>query len=355
MKKNGLLALEDGTIFWGESVGADGICQGEIVFNTAMTGYQEILSDPSYQGQIINFTYPHIGNTGINAIDFESDYHGPQGVLMHQICRWPGHRLSYQSLPEFLKKQHIQALSGIDTRKLTHILRNKGCQTACIMTEDMDVSHAIALAKQAAKPSRVRPIFSASNHQALRHVITLDFGIKQSMIFKLIELGCRVTSVPYSTPVQTILSYKPDGIFLSNGPGDPAIYREAIPTLQALLDLQIPIMGICLGHQLLALASGAKTIKMKQGHHGTNHPVCETASGRVFISSQNHGYAVELSSLPRQLRVTYTSLLDKSIIGIERTDVPAFGFQGHPEGHPGPHDFTHLFEQFKKMMDSKRA
>lgn len=361
--KNGLLALEDGTLLWGESVGAEGSFVGELVFNTAMTGYQEILTDPSYAGQIISFTYPHIGNVGVNDEDSESDHIWAKGVIMRQLAKWPSSWRSKGDLQSLLKAQKVIALSGVDTRKLTHILRTKGSLNACIMGGTVDPIFAIAQAKNFSGTEgkniaqEVSCPFPYQWHHPgpAPHVVVLDFGIKRAILQKLVSFGSALTVVPHNTTAEAILKLKPDGIFLSNGPGDPSACKEAVQTIKALLAYNIPMFGICLGHQLLAIASGAKTVKMENGHHGANHPILEIATGKVLISSQNHGFAVDESSLPPCLVVTHRSLFDQSVAGIARKDKPAFGFQGHPEASPGPHELQSLFDQFTNLMEDEHA
>jgi carbamoyl-phosphate synthase small subunit len=363
MKKKGLLALEDGTLLWGDSVGAEGLCVGELVFNTAMTGYQEILTDPSYAGQIISFTYPHIGNVGVNDEDMESDQIWAKGVVMRELAKWTSSWRATGDLQSLLKNQNVSALSGIDTRKLTHILRSKGSQNAAIMTGEIDVDFAVAQArlfaglegKNMTQAVSCAIPYTRKSSDSSPHVVVLDFGIKNAILEKLAASGCHLTVLPADTTAPTILALKPEGVFLSNGPGDPAACNEAIQTIRTLLEAAIPIFGICLGHQLLALASGAKTVKMEHGHHGSNHPILEIASGKVLISSQNHGFAVDEKTLPPCLRVTHRSLFDKSVAGIARRDKPAFSFQGHPEASPGPHELEILFDQFIHLMDQKHA
>ena len=363
MEKDGLLALEDGTLLWGESVGAEGVFVGELVFNTAMTGYQEVLTDPSYAGQIISFTYPHIGNVGVNEDDRESDQIWAGGVVMRKLAQWPSNWRATGDLQSLLKNQNVVALSEIDTRKLTHILRTKGSLNACIMGGKVDVDFALRQAKGFSglegknMTQEVASDFLSEwgVQDASLHVVVLDFGIKNAILQKLVASGCRLTVVPPNATADAILKLKPDGIFLSNGPGDPAACYGAIQTIRILLESLIPIFGICLGHQLLALASGAKTVKMEQGHHGANHPILEIATGKVWISSQNHGFAVDEKTVPPCLMVTHRSLFDKSVAGIARKDKPAFSFQGHPEASPGPHELQVLFDQFVRLMENEHA
>jgi carbamoyl-phosphate synthase small subunit len=363
MEKNGLLALEDGTLLWGESVGAAGVFVGELVFNTAMTGYQEILTDPSYAGQIISFTYPHIGNVGVNEDDMESDQIWAGGIVMRELAKWPSNWRATGDLQSLLKNQNVIALSGIDTRKLTHILRSKGSQNACIMAGKIDLDFALAQArsfsglegKNMTQEVSCKFPYKRSSPGPSHHVVVFDFGIKNAILQKLIASGCHLTVVPANATAETILKLKPDGVFLSNGPGDPAACKDAIQTIRTLLESAIPIFGICLGHQLLSLASGAKTIKMEHGHHGANHPILEIATGKVLISSQNHGFAVDEKTIPSCLTVTHRSLFDKSVAGIARKDKPAFSFQGHPEASPGPHELQTLFDQFITLMENEHA
>ncbi len=363
MKKNGLIALEDGTILWGESVGAEGYFVGELVFNTAMTGYQEILTDPSYAGQIISFTYPHIGNVGINAEDMESKQIWAKGLIMRQLSKVPSSWRAEGDLQSFLKKQNVVALSEIDTRKLTHILRSKGSLNACIMGGQFDPEFALTQAKafsgltgkNLAEEVSCKSPFKRKSTNSLFHVVVLDFGVKASILQKLLDSGLDLTIVPGDTAVEAVLELKPDGVFLSNGPGDPADCKKAILAIKTLLDVEIPLFGICLGHQLLGLASGAQTIKMENGHHGSNHPILEISSKKVFISSQNHGFAIEEPTLPSCLEITHKSLFDGSIAGICRKDKPAFSFQGHPEASPGPHELHLLFDQFITLMEHFHA
>ena len=364
-----VLALADGTVFKGQSIGADGVTSGEVVFNTAMSGYQEILTDPSYCRQIVTLTYPHIGNTGCNAEDFESDANYAAGLIIRDLPRRASNWRSEDDLGSYLKKHGIVAIAGIDTRKLTRILRETGAQAGCILAGEADEFKALAMAKafpglsgmDLAKVVSVKAGYAWTEAEwTLKgykpaaeprfHVVAYDFGIKRNILRMLAERGCRLTVVPAQTPAADVLAMQPDGIFLSNGPGDPEPCDYAIAAIREFLDRGVPTFGICLGHQLLALASGAKTLKMKFGHHGANHPVKDLDSGQVLITSQNHGFAADIDSLPTNLRVTHVSLFDGSLQGIARTDVPAFSFQGHPEASPGPHDLDYLFDRFLDLM-----
>ena len=366
-----LLALQDGTIFRGISVGAPGRTIGEVVFNTAMSGYQEILTDPSYCRQIITLTYPHIGNTATNSEDQESERVFAAGLVIRDLPAVSSSWRKEVELPEFLRRAGVVAIAEIDTRKLTRVLRDKGTMSGCIMTGDVDpataVDHArrfpglagmdlarMVSAKDAYQwnlgatwpgPAPVRP-----KRSGVFDVVVYDFGIKRSILRLLVEHNCRVTVVPAETPAEKVLALRPDGVFLSNGPGDPEPCTYAIEAIRIILAAGIPVFGICLGHQLLGLASGAKTVKMKFGHHGANHPVQDLATGQVLITSQNHGFAVDESSLPATLRPTHRSLFDNSLQGIERSDCLAFSFQGHPEASPGPHDVRPLFARFASLM-----
>lgn len=371
MNKPAVLLLEDGTVFHGMSIGADGCAVGEVVFNTAMTGYQEILSDPSYAKQIVTLTYPHIGNVGANAEDNESVGVFASGLVIRDLPLLASNWRSEMSLGDYLQKYNVVAIADIDTRKLTRLLRDKGAQCGCIMAgENINLAEAqtaisgfpglkgMDLAKEVTVSEayewakgvwRLQGGHSRAE-KFVKHVVAYDFGIKRNILRLLVNRGCRVTVVPATTPAATVLAMRPDGVFLSNGPGDPEPCTYAIDAIQAILAQKIPVFGICLGHQLLALASGAKTEKMKFGHHGANHPVQEKATGRVMISSQNHGFTVAADSLPANLTATHHSLFDGSIQGISRTDCPAFGFQGHPEASPGPHDVESLFDKFAALM-----
>ena len=362
-----ILVLADGTKFRGFSIGVSGHTVGEVVFNTSMTGYQEIISDPSYADQIISFTYPHIGNVGINDEDFESNNIYSKGIVIRDLPFQHSNFRSHCSLSDFLKEKNIVAIAGIDTRRLTKHLRTHGAQPGCILAgENFDDDHALKMAQDfpgllgsdLAKKvtSKTQYIFKEgewklgegfeSMVKQTYNIVAYDFGIKKNILRMFVSRGCKVTVVPATTSIEDVLALKPDGIFLSNGPGDPEPCKYAIESIKGLLKKKIPIFGICLGHQLLALASGAQTEKMKFGHHGANHPVRDLESGKIFITSQNHGFSVNPKSLPKNLIVTHLSLFDKSIQGIERTDVPAFGFQGHPEASPGPTEMSYLFDKF---------
>lgn len=338
MKKNALLALEDGTIFYGESIGASGKFLGEAVFNTAMTGYQEILTDPSYAGQIIVFTTPHIGNVGINFEDQESEKIWAGGVIMRSYSSYVSNWRSQATLKDMLVHQDKIGISGIDTRALAHHIREKGTQKCFVTAGETDAHFAVDL-----------PLLKAKSATSGRfHVAVMDFGVKRSILQKLEEAGCRVTQVTPACSFDEIMSLNVDGVVLSNGPGDPADYD--LGTIKRLVESAVPQFGICLGHQLLARACGAKTVKMRAGHHGTNHPIVDIETKRVLISSQNHNYVVDENSLPSCLKVTHRSLFDGTIAGIRRIDRPVFGFQGHPEASGGPHDFNFLFDNFVKMI-----
>jgi carbamoyl-phosphate synthase small subunit len=368
-----LLALADGSVFRGLSIGADGITTGEVVFNTAMTGYQEILTDPSYTRQIVTLTYPHIGNYGINGEDVESAHIHAAGLVVRDVPRLYSSFRASQSLPDYLKSQNIVAIADIDTRRLTRILREKGAQGGCIMAGRIDEAEALAAARGfpgLAGMDLAKVVTCASAHewdegewklgkgyvprsQDKFHVVAYDFGVKRNILRMLASRGCRLTVVPAKTTAAEALAVNPDGVFLSNGPGDPEPCDYAISAIREIVDKQVPTFGICLGHQLLALASGGKTVKMKFGHHGANHPVKDLESGRVAITSQNHGFAVDAATLPANIRTTHVSLFDGSLQGIARTDAPAFSFQGHPEASPGPHDVSYLFDRFVSMMENK--
>ena len=368
-----ILALADGTIFRGVSIGVEGINTGEVAFNTAMTGYQEILTDPSYCQQIITLTYPHIGNTGTNWEDFESGNVNKvyaAGLVIRDLPLMASNFRKTQTLSEFLQQQNVVAIAEIDTRKLTRILREKGAQSGCIMAGHVDEDSALQAAREfpglagmdLAKVVTCRQSYTwtegewslesgfGATTDYQYHVAAFDFGIKRTILRKLAQRGCKVTVFPAQTSADEILSSRPDGVFLSNGPGDPEPCDYAIAATRTILNQNIPIFGICLGHQLLGLASGARTIKMKFGHHGANHPVQDLKSGKVIITSQNHGFAVDSDTLPATARVTHVSLFDGSLQGFELTDKPAFCFQGHPEASPGPHEADYLFDKFIQMM-----
>ena len=366
-----VLALSDGSIFKGQSIGAAGNTTGEVVFNTAITGYQEILTDPSYARQIVTLTYPHIGNTGATPEDMESAQIYASGLVVRDLSMIASSWRAAEPLGELLKRGRLVAIAGIDTRRLTRLLREKGAQAGCIMTgERMDEAAAVRAARafpglkgmDLAKVVSTRQAYqwndgsigreSAATLRAPQrlHVIAYDFGIKRNILRLLADQGCRLTVVPATTNAADVMAMNPDGVFLSNGPGDPEPCDYAIQAIAELLTTDVPVFGICLGHQLLALASGAKTVKMKFGHHGANHPVQELASGRVIITIQNHGFAVDESTLPENLAATHRSLFDGSLQGVARTDRPAFSFQGHPEASPGPHDLRPLFEAFIQLM-----
>ena len=380
MKQNAVLVLEDGSEFWGQSIGAEGSTVGEVVFNTSMTGYQEILTDPSYAKQIVTLTYPHIGNTGINPEDEESNAIFSSGLIIRDLPkRASNFRMRVEggmTLDAYLKKHGVVAIANIDTRRLTRLLREKGAMAGCILTgqskEKIDQTQALTEAKAfpgMAGMDLAKEVTTAENYHwntktwvlgqgysklnvdSIKFkVVAFDFGVKHNILRILANLGCDITVVPASTTAAEVLAMNPDGVFLSNGPGDPEPCDYAITAIKELLSTQIPIFGICLGHQLLGLASGAQTEKMKFGHHGANHPVQNLETKKVMITSQNHGFAIAESSLPEYLQVTHRSLFDQTIQGIQRTDCPAFSFQGHPEASPGPHDVEPLFEKFVDMM-----
>lgn len=381
-RKPALLALADGSIFRGTSIGAEGVSTGEVVFNTALTGYQEILTDPSYAEQIVTLTYPHIGNVGCNPEDEESSRVWARGLVIRDLPLIASNFRSTEDLATYLKRHNIVGLADIDTRRLTRVLREKGAQNGCLMAGDslsgnnnIDEAKALELARawpglkgmdlakvvSTDKPYpftegawRLGAGFSGKIAPQFK-VVAYDFGVKRNILRMLVERGCDLTVVPAQTPASEVLAMKPDGVFLSNGPGDPEPCDYAIKAIQDIIAAGVPIFGICLGHQLLALASGAKTLKMKFGHHGANHPVQETDTKRVMITSQNHGFAADEATLPANVRVTHKSLFDGSLQGIARTDVPAFSFQGHPEASPGPHDAADLFERFIDLMAQSRS
>jgi carbamoyl-phosphate synthase small subunit len=371
MRTPALLALADGTLFHGEAVGVAGETAGEVVFNTAMTGYQEILTDPSYLRQIVTLTAPHVGNTGCNPVDEESKQVQAAGLIVRDVPRLASNWRSSESLPDYLQRHNVVAIAGIDTRKLTRILRDKGAQHGCIVAGDaLDVESAIAKARafpglngmDLAKLVSIRESqpwrdgtydldVQAFREPARKYkVVACDFGVKQNILRLAAEQGCDITLVPAQTLAADVLAMKPDGVLLSNGPGDPAACDYAIAATREFLDAKIPLFGICLGHQLMGLALGAKTLKMPFGHHGANHPVKDLDDGRVLITSQNHGFAVDPKTLPANTRVTHVSLFDGSLQGFALTDRPAFCFQGHPEASPGPHDIRYLFERFAASM-----
>jgi len=370
-----LLALEDGSLFHGHAAGASGETVGEVVFNTAMTGYQEILTDPSYARQMVTLTYPHVGNTGVNAEDAESRDVQAAGLIVRDVPRRASNWRCAESLPDYLKRHGVVAIAGIDTRRLTRILRNKGALSGCIVAgEQIDAEAALASARgfaglngmDLAKVVSTREPYvwnegiydldrTAFNQPSKRFkVVAYDYGTKLNILRLLAEQGCEVTVVAAQTPAAEVLAMKPDGVFLSNGPGDPAACDYAIAAARTFLDAKIPLFGICLGHQLMGLALGARTVKMKFGHHGANHPVKDLDDGRVLITSQNHGFAVDPATLPANVRVTHTSLFDGSLQGFALTDRPAFCFQGHPEASPGPLDVGYLFKRFAALMEEAR-
>ncbi|MEK6550916.1 MAG: glutamine-hydrolyzing carbamoyl-phosphate synthase small subunit [Pseudomonadota bacterium] len=372
-----LLALEDGSLFYGESVGIAGETVGEVVFNTALTGYQEILTDPSYAEQIITLTYPHIGNTGCNPEDMESSRAWARGLIIRDLPFRHSNFRATESLPEFLQRQKLVAIAGIDTRRLTRILREKGAQNGCILAVAKgkpNEKKALAAARSfpglkgmdLAKEVSTRQTYIWSegswvlgqghrrNITTKFKVVAYDFGVKTNILRMLADRGCALTVVPAKTPAGEVLALKPDGVFLSNGPGDPEPCTYAIQAIREIVATKLPVFGICLGHQLLGLASGARTLKMKFGHHGANHPVQDLDTKRVMITSQNHGFAVDETSLPGTLRVTHRSLFDGTIQGLARTDAPAFCFQGHPEASPGPHDVAPLFDHFISLMQQRK-
>ena len=368
-----VLALEDGSLFYGKSIGVSGETIGEVVFNTAMTGYQEILTDPSYSKQIVTLTYPHIGNVGTNAGDEEASGIHASGLVIRDsamvMSNWRGEK----SLHDYLLENNTVAISDIDTRRLTRLLRDKGAMGGCIIAGDsiddadviararsfaglkgMDLAKEVTTAETYPWSDSVWDLETNQPAQPIEvrfHVVAYDYGVKRNILRMLVERGCKVTVVPAKTPASEVLAMKPDGVFLSNGPGDPEPCDYAIEAIQQILETELPVFGICLGHQLLALACGAKTQKMKFGHHGANHPVQDLSNKKVMITSQNHGFAVDEDSLPDNLEATYRSLFDGSLQGIHRTDKPAFGFQGHPEASPGPHDIAPVFDHFIELME----
>ena len=369
-----ILVLKDGTVFRGTSIGADGVSAGEVVFNTAITGYQEILTDPSYCRQIVTLTYPHIGNTGANEEDVESDRVYAAGLVIRDLPLMASNFRMKWTLDEYLKRENVVAIADIDTRKLTRILRDKGAQEGCIIAGTIDEKAALKAAQDfpGLKGMDLAKVVSCTRNydwdetswvlgqgygkltEPKFNVVAYDFGVKRNILRMLAARGCKITVVPAQTSAKDVLALKPDGVFLSNGPGDPEPCDYAITAIRELLEKSVPLFGICLGHQLMGLASGAQTIKMKFGHHGANHPVQDLDSGRVMITSQNHGFAVDAKTLPANCRVTHVSLFDGSLQGFARTDKPAFCFQGHPEASPGPHDVAYLFDRFTAMMDKQR-
>jgi carbamoyl-phosphate synthase small subunit len=382
LRQPALLALEDGTLFWGESIGIEGQTVGEVVFNTSITGYQEILTDPSYARQIVTLTYPHIGNVGTNSDDEEASGVFASGLVIRDLPLLASSWRSHMPLDEYLRKNKVVGIADIDTRKLTRILREKGAQNGCIVAGgNIDAEVALAAARAfpglkgmdlAKEVSTRQPYEWAQGTWALEsglpghpegpieealphHVVAFDYGVKRNILRMMVDRGCRITVVPAQTPAEEVMKLKPDGIFLSNGPGDPEPCDYAIEAIKTLIETGLPIFGICLGHQLLGLASGAKTVKMKFGHHGGNHPVQDLDSRVVMITAQNHGFAVDEETLPANLRATHRSLFDGSLQGVHRTDCPAFSFQGHPEASPGPHDVAPLFDHFIELIeDSKK-
>lgn len=374
MSTPAILALEDGSVFYGTAIGAEGETSGEVVFNTAMTGYQEILTDPSYSRQIVTLTYPHIGSTGVNEEDVESDRVQAAGLVIRDLPLMASNWRSQGTLKDYLQRNNIVGIADIDTRRLTRILRDKGSQNGAVIAgAGATVERALELAKafpglkgmDLAKEVTSDKIWSWSQSEwSIRggygerteskfKVVAWDYGIKLNILRMLAGRNCEITVVPAQTPASEVLAMKPDGIFLSNGPGDPEPCDYAIKAIREVLETDIPVFGICLGHQLLALASGAKSVKMGHGHHGANHPVQCLADGTVMITSQNHGFAVDEASLPANLEVTYKSLFDGSLQGIRRTDKPAYSFQGHPEASPGPHDVAPLFDEFIRLMEAR--
>jgi len=382
--KTALLALEDGSLFWGKSIGIEGQTTGEVVFNTSMTGYQEILTDPSYCNQIITLTYPHIGNVGTNDDDEESSKVFASGLVVRDVPLIASSWRNQKSLQDYMEENKVIGISDIDTRRLTRILREKGAQNGCIVAgknidekaaidaacgfpglKGMDLAREVttqnpyewmqgswSLEKGSLEggiPEAPRPV----DEKLPFHVVAYDYGVKRNILRMLVDRGCRLTVVPAQLPASEVLTMKPDGVFLSNGPGDPEPCDYAIQSIQEILTTSIPVFGICLGHQLLSLASGARTVKMKFGHHGGNHPVQDLESGQVMITSQNHGFAVDEDSLPDNMHVTHRSLFDGTIQGVQRTDIPAFSFQGHPEASPGPHDISSLFDDFVSLMKER--
>ena len=373
-----VLVLADGSVFKGTSIGADGHSAGEVVFNTAMTGYQEILTDPSYMGQIVTLTYPHIGNTGANAEDVESDKCYASGLIIRDLPTLASNWRMQETLPAYLARNNVVSIANIDTRRLTRLIREKGAQNGCILTgphDDAVIAKALGFAKAApnmagldlAKVVSCKRSYAwntstwalgvgyGKQENPIFHVVAYDYGIKHNILRMLAERGCRITVLPAEATAEAAMALKPDGVFLSNGPGDPEPCEYAIKAIADIISKDIPVFGICLGHQLLALASGARTMKMKFGHHGANHPVQDLATKKVYITSQNHGFAADEKTLPANVRVTHKSLFDGTCQGIERTDKQAFSFQGHPEASPGPHEVGYLFDRFVTMMGAARG
>ena len=370
-----LLALADGSLFHGRSIGAEGSRVGEVVFNTALTGYQEILTDPSYARQLVTLTYPHIGNTGCNAADAESDRVHAAGLIVRDVPLLSSNWREEEDLPQYLARQGVVAIADIDTRRLTRLLRDKGAQNGCLVAGTaIDAEAALAAARGFGGLKGMdlaKVVSTAASYEwregsydldraafvappARLRVVAYDFGVKRNILRMLVDRGCAVTVVPAQTPAGEVLALDPDGVFLSNGPGDPEPCDYAIAAIREFVARRVPTFGICLGHQLLGLASGARTVKMKFGHHGANHPVIDLASGRVMISSQNHGFAVDEASLPGNVKPTHRSLFDGSLQGIELSDAPAYSFQGHPDASPGPHDVAGLFDRFIALMQARR-
>ena len=368
-----LLALADGSIFKGVSIGVDGVSSGEVVFNTAMTGYQEILTDPSYREQMVTLTYPHIGNVGANAEDAESEKVQLAALILREIPRPHSNWRSTQDFREYLHVQNVLAIADIDTRRLTRILRDQGAQNGCLMAGAVDEAEALRRARvwPGLKGMDLAKVVSCkasyrwtrgswnleSNREPVReagklHVVVYDFGVKRNILRMLVDRDCRVTVVPAQTPAEDVLKLKPDGVLLSNGPGDPEPCDYAIRAARKFMQEKLPLLGICLGHQILGLAAGAKTLKMKFGHHGANHPVQDLEAGQVLITSQNHGFAVDEATLPKNIKATHRSLFDGTLQGLRVLDAPAFSFQGHPEASPGPHDVGYLFDRFLRMMQT---
>ncbi len=370
-----ILVLEDGSIFRGLAIGADGLAVGEVVFNTAMTGYQEVLTDPSYAEQIVTLTYPHIGNVGTNREDDECERIWAKGLVIRDLSMIASSFRSSGSLSDFLRSQNVIGIADIDTRRLTRLLRDKGAQNGCLMAGEIDVEHALEAARGFAGLKGMDLAQRVTTQEVYRwdegvwqlgetapdkvgdrpySVVAYDYGTKRNILRMLTTRGCQLTVVPATMPASEVMAMQPDGVFLSNGPGDPEPCDYAISAIREIVESGVPVFGICLGHQLLALASGARTAKMKFGHHGANHPVQHLSTGRVMITSQNHGFAVDESTLPDNLETTHRSLFDHSLQGIHRKDQPAFSFQGHPEASPGPHDADHLFDHFIELMQSRR-